>query len=88
MCANIELGLISLRNNDLTNAKNYLNKAQNGYKDFELEERIQTVIKSSQRRLKYLMDKERKASILKEKNEADEKEKATKQNEIKNFYIS
>lgn len=77
-----------MKNNDLASAKNYLNKAQNGFKDFELEERIQTVVKSSQRRLKYLMDKERKASILKDKNEADEKEKTNKQNEIKNFYIA
>lgn len=88
VCANLEIGLISINKNDLASAKSYLNKAQTGYKEFELEERIQTVIKSSQRRLKFKFDNQKKTNVLKEKNEAEEQEKIKKQNEIKNFYIS
>ncbi|RNA32985.1 tetratricopeptide repeat 39C-like [Brachionus plicatilis] len=88
VCSNLEIGLISMNKNDLASAKSYINKAQTGYKEFELEERIQTLIKSSQRRLKFRMDNEKMSSILKEEKEAEEQEKIKKQNEIKNFYIS
>lgn len=77
-----------MNKNDLASAKSYINKAQTGYKEFELEERIQTLIKSSQRRLKFRMDNEKMSSITKEEKEAEEQEKIKKQNEIKNFYIS
>ena len=67
-------------------AKSYLNKALN-YKDYELNERVQTQIKSLQRRIKYYTDEPRIAALLKSREEVEKEQKAKKETEIKNFYV-
>jgi len=65
-------------------AKSHLNKARDGYKDYELEDRIQTQIRSLQRRIKLLHDdpKEKEAKEMTER-----KEKEAKETYEKNFFV-
>lgn len=66
-------------------AKTHLNKARDGYKDYELEDRIQTQIKCLQKRIKHVHD-DPKAKQSKEKKEKEVKQaKETLEN---NFYVS
>ncbi|CAF0703105.1 unnamed protein product [Brachionus calyciflorus] len=87
-CANLELALYNMELKEYNVAKSYLNKAQTGYKEFELEDRIQTMIKSAQRRLKHVTDGDKLAATLKARSEAEEQERLKKQADIKNFYVS
>lgn len=65
-------------------AKTHLNKARDSYKDYELEDRIQTQIRSLQRRIKLLHDEPK----LKEENARQDKEiKLEKEARDKNFYM-
>ena len=68
-------------------AKVHANKARDNFKDYELENRIQTQIKSLQRRLKYLTDGPKIEAALKARKEAEEVEKRQKQADIDNFYV-
>ena len=68
-------------------AKIHANKARDNFKDYELENRIQTQIKSLQRRLKYLTDGPKIEAALKARKEADEAQKRQKQADIDNFYV-
>ncbi len=67
-------------------AKSYLSKAQT-FKDYELNERVGTQIKSLQRRIKYYTDEPKIAALLKAREEADQDQKSKRENEIKNFYV-
>ena len=65
-------------------AKSHMNKAKDNYKDYELEDRIQTQIRGLQRRIKLIHD-DPKSKEIKEKEEAKiKKEKEDKEN---NFYL-
>jgi len=65
-------------------AKSHMNKAKDNYKDYELEDRIQTQIRGLQRRIKLIHD-DPKSKEIKESEEAKiKKEKEDKEN---NFYL-
>jgi hypothetical protein len=83
-CAHYELSTYHTDQNDLPTAKGYLSKARDNFKDYELENRIQTQIKSLQKRIKHLQD----APMLKARAEQDAELLAKKQNETKNFYLN
>ena len=85
-CVHYELALYYTNEKNYDQAKIHLNKAAN-YKDFELDNRIQTQIKSLQRRIKYYTDDQYKAAVLKAKAEQELESKAKKQNDINNFYV-
>lgn len=65
-------------------AKSHMNKAKDNYKDYELEDRIQTQIRGLQRRIKLIHD-DPKAKETKEKEEQDIKRE--KEEKEKNFYV-
>ena len=85
-CVHYELALYYTNVKNYDQAKIHLNKAAN-YKDFELDNRIQTQIKSLQRRIKFYTDDQYKAAVLKAKAEQELESKAKKQNDINNFYV-
>lgn len=87
-CAHLELGSYYTDINELGQAKNHLSKSQNGFKDYELESRIQTQVKSLQRRIKFLTDGPKLAASLKAKSETEQEQKNQKQTDLKNFYVS
>lgn len=82
--AHFHLSTFYTDSNQYDLAKSHLNKARDGYKDYELEDRIQTQIRSLQRRIKLLHDdpKEREAAEKK-----DKEEKHAKETLEKNFFI-
>jgi len=65
-------------------AKTHLNKARDNYKDYELEDRFQTQIRSLQRRIK-LLHEDPKDALLREK--AAQEEKLQNEMKEKNFYV-
>jgi hypothetical protein len=68
---------------DYAQAKSHANKAQNNFKEYEMDNRIQVQIRSLQRKLKFLtQEKENKASGSGGQLSAEEIQKQ------KNFYIS
>lgn len=87
-CAHLELAYYYTDTlKDYNQAKIFLNKSQSGFKDYELENRIQTQIKSLQRRLKFIVDAQKLEASQKAKLEAEQQLKLQKENQIKNFYV-
>ncbi len=81
-CANYELANYQTSLKNYADAKAYLNKAQS-YKDFELENRIHSQVRSLQRKVKHLTEGVRTEEALKARAEAEEK----KETNAKNFYV-
>ena len=76
-------------NTNLTNyeqAKVFLAKALT-FKDYELNERVGTQIKSLQRRIKYYTDEPKMSALLKSREEQNQEQKIKKESAIKNFYV-
>jgi len=70
--------------NEYDSAKTHLNKAKDNYKDYELEDRFQTQIRSLQRRIKLLHD-EPKEALAREK--VAQEERLQSELKEKNFYM-
>jgi hypothetical protein len=68
-------------------AKTHLNKATNNYKDFDLEDRLQTQMRCLQKRIKYLNDDPKLEQSLKEREEIEKEIKLQKQINEKNFFL-
>jgi len=85
-CAYYELAVYNTNEKNYDKAKTYLSKAQT-FKDYELNERVGTQIKSLQRRIRYYTDEPKLAALLKSREEAEKEQKTKRENEIKNFYV-
>ena len=59
----------------------------NNYKDYELDDRIQTQLRSLQRRLKHLIDEPKLAQAINERNEAENGKKMQREASEKNFFL-
>lgn len=83
-CAHYELALYYTGEKDYEQAKAFLNKAQNNYKDYELDNRIQVQIRSLQRKIKFITEGTKEPAAAKVIPQPSEEE-IQKQ---KNFFIS
>ena len=91
-CAHYELAQYFMQPEvkDYASAKTYLQKA-GSFKDFELENRVHSVMRGLQRKLKYLSDpnaKQTEQSLLKARAAADAEQQTKKETEIKNFFLA
>jgi predicted negative regulator of RcsB-dependent stress response len=86
--SNFQLATMATNDKRFDEAKAYLNKAKDNYKDYELENRLQTQLKSLQRRIKYLTETPKLEEASKEKSRIQVEQNKQKQTEQKNFYLS
>jgi predicted negative regulator of RcsB-dependent stress response len=86
--ANFKLANLYTDEKNYEQAKIYLNKARDNYKDYEMDDRIQTQIRSLQRRIKHYTDGPRLAEAAKARQEAEQEIKKQKLIDQKNFYVS
>ena len=68
-------------------AKTYLSKAKDNYSNYDLENRLQTQIRGSQRLIKYYTDGPKLAAAMKARAEAEQEQKNRKLIQEKNFYV-
>jgi len=86
--AHFKLATMYTNMKEYEQAKVYLNKARDGYKDYELDDRLQTQVRSLQRRIKHYTEAPKLAEVIKARNDAEQEAKKLKQMHEKNFYIS
>ena len=86
--AHFKLATMYTNNKEFDLAKVHLNKARDGYKDYELDDRLQTQVRSLQRRIKHYTEAPKLAEAIKARNEAELEAKKQKQLEQNNFYMS
>jgi hypothetical protein len=85
-CANYELANYQTSLKNYADAKAYLSKAQS-YKDFELEIRIHSQVRSLQRKVKHLSEGAKTELTLKARAEAEREAEEKKETSVKNFYV-
>jgi hypothetical protein len=85
--AYVDLALNSLEEKRYDETKHYLAKT-NDYKDYELENRLQTVIRSLDRRYKYITNPIHRAALLKAEQEQKREAKLKLEKEKDNFYVT
>ena len=85
--AQFQLASYYIKEKKLDLAKSHLNKAKDNYSGYELENRLQTQIRSLQRLIKHYTDGPKIAAAMKARAEADEEQKKQKQAQEKNFYL-
>ena len=86
--AHFKLATLYTNDKNYDQAKVHLHKSRDNYKDYELDDRIQTQIRSLQRRIKHYTEGPKLVEILKARNEAEQELKKQKQAEQNNFYMS
>lgn len=86
--AHFKLATLYTNDKNYDQAKVHLHKSRDNYKDYELDDRIQTQIRSLQRRIKHYTEGPKLVEVLKARNEAEQELKKQKQAEQNNFYMS
>lgn len=82
-----QLALIEMKENNFDAAKNLLNKVKDNYKDYDFENRLVPQVKSAQKKLKYLLDKNQEVKRSTSTISASSTETAEKNYPAKNFYV-